>query len=466
MINKIYKIINNKFSGFFKFIFFLRYLVAIFFVAILLFLLIPEFFDYKKKEEILKNYLYQHYNLKVEKIENIQYKSFPIPHLLLSNSAANFHLESTAIRVKKLFIYPKLFSIYNNKNFQARKIKLENSEFDLDIKNIIPLSRFLLNLDKDIFLRNLRINIKDKNKTIFNFEKVNFVNFGYKKNNIDGLIFNNKFYMNLGTELNKISFKIPDTGISTILNIIKNNDNSLLKGSLQGKILKSNFKLNFIFNQQKIKINNFFFRDKKISFNSDGYFDLRPYFKMKLDTEIHDINLDFLQNFNLNMILSHKNLIKKINFDNKIIFKPKKISRKMINQLNLQTNLAFGRLNIIKTSFINDSNFFCNKEINLLAEYPIIYFDCLVKSPDKKKLFKKLKINLKTKNDPIRISVKGSLNILNNKINFDQVEIDGNEVTHENLEFIKTSFENILFDEEFNKIFNLSKIRKFIYEIN
>ena len=70
--------------------------------------------------------------------------------------------------------------------------------------------------------------------------------------------------MNLGTELNKISFKIPDTGISTILNIIKNNDNSLLKGSLQGKILKSNFKLNFIFNQQKIKINNLFFRDKKI----------------------------------------------------------------------------------------------------------------------------------------------------------------------------------------------------------
>ena len=64
MINKVQKIINNKFSRVFKFVFFLRYLIAIFFVAIVLFLFIPQFFDYTKKEEIIKNFLSQNYGLK------------------------------------------------------------------------------------------------------------------------------------------------------------------------------------------------------------------------------------------------------------------------------------------------------------------------------------------------------------------------------------------------------------------
>jgi len=53
MINKTYKIIHNKYLALFKFIFFLRYLFGIFFIAVLLFLLIPYLLDFKKK--ILNN---------------------------------------------------------------------------------------------------------------------------------------------------------------------------------------------------------------------------------------------------------------------------------------------------------------------------------------------------------------------------------------------------------------------------
>ena len=85
MINKIYIKINNKFSSIFKFIFFLRYLIAIFFVAIVLFLSIPQFFDYKKKEQVIINYLLKNYEIELKKIKKIQFKSFPTPHLFLSN---------------------------------------------------------------------------------------------------------------------------------------------------------------------------------------------------------------------------------------------------------------------------------------------------------------------------------------------------------------------------------------------
>ena len=73
MINKIQKIINNKFSGFFKFVFFLRYLFLIFFVSILLFLLIPYFFDYKKKYLVIDSYMSNNYGLDIKNIDNIEY---------------------------------------------------------------------------------------------------------------------------------------------------------------------------------------------------------------------------------------------------------------------------------------------------------------------------------------------------------------------------------------------------------
>ena len=91
MINKIYKIINNKFSRFFKFVFFLRYLFLIFFVAITLFLTIPLFFDYKKKEQLIKDYLNQNYNLEIKKIESIKFHPFFLPHLKLENLSSNFY---------------------------------------------------------------------------------------------------------------------------------------------------------------------------------------------------------------------------------------------------------------------------------------------------------------------------------------------------------------------------------------
>ena len=57
MINKIFKRIHNKYSTLFKFIFFLRHLFGIFFIAVILFLSIPYFFDYKKQDIVIKKYL-------------------------------------------------------------------------------------------------------------------------------------------------------------------------------------------------------------------------------------------------------------------------------------------------------------------------------------------------------------------------------------------------------------------------
>ena len=72
MINKFYKTIHNKYSRFFRFIFFLRYVFALFFIATILFLLVPNYFNYEKRSETLKNYLIKNYDIKILKFEKFR----------------------------------------------------------------------------------------------------------------------------------------------------------------------------------------------------------------------------------------------------------------------------------------------------------------------------------------------------------------------------------------------------------
>ena len=88
-----------------------------------------------------------------------------------------------------------------------------------------------------------------------------------------------------------------NTGISAKLNIFEKNQISDLQGSFKGKILKSNFRFNFVFDKKKIKIEDLVFRDKDLSFNSSANLELKPFFKIYSISEIKDINSDLLKNW-------------------------------------------------------------------------------------------------------------------------------------------------------------------------
>ena len=181
MINKIYKIINNKFSRFFKFIFFLRYLFVIFFVAIVLFVTIPQFFDYKKKQYVIFSNLSNNYGIDIEKMGSIKFKSFPTPHLQIDNLTANYLLNETKLEVEKLLIFPKLISIYNYDNFEVRKIKLLNSIIKTDIKKIDLLSKKIFDIKQKIYFKDSKIKITDSNNIILDLNNVSLSNYGYYK---------------------------------------------------------------------------------------------------------------------------------------------------------------------------------------------------------------------------------------------------------------------------------------------
>ena len=466
MINRFFKIINSKFSRFFKFVFFLRYLFVIFFISMVSFLVIPSFFDYKKKEEIIKLYLIKKYSLGIEKIDNVEYQFLPVPQLILENLKGNLYSEETNIKTQKLILYPKFLSLYNYKNFDLKKIKFNNSQLIVDSKKINLLTKSLINLDKKFYFENLHLKITEKKNQVLNFEKIRFLNYGYKKNIIEGEVFNRKFKIKFKDDLSNIFFKLLNTGVSAELNLSKKQSSDELIGDIRGKILDSNFKTNFSYESNNIVINNFFFRNKNLAFESDGKIKFKPFFGVNFDSEIKSINPIILLNINIEQLLSYKDFIKRLNIENYTTYKSKKFSRNLINEVYLNSKISFGRLNITKKYLISKSVLNCKSDINLLDEYPVIYFKCNIYSPNKKDLLKKIGIEYKTNSETIDLNFSGNLNILNNKVNFDNITMNNNyNAPEEDLQYFKEIFENLVFNKKFQNIFELQKIRSFLKEI-
>ena len=467
MINKFYKRINNKYSTVFKFIFFLRYLIGIFFLFFVLFLVIPNFFDYKKKDEIIKNFLLESYNLKLNNYENINFNSLPTPNLEIRNASVNLNSTSIILDIENLNIYPGLINIYNYKNFHVKKISLNKIKTTLQVDELKILSKKIYQLKKKLILNDLDLKIFKKNEFLINLENINFSNYGYNKNIINGEIFDRKFKLITDNNLKKINFNLMDTGLDIEIDYNEVKKDFPVSGILKAKLFNSKIKFNFKYNNEKFQIYNSYFRNKDLSFNNESVITYNPFFYINSNFVVEDISIKLLKNLNLNKILEFKNIIKKINSKNKLNYKSKKFSKSFIDDLKLDIILEYGRLSYIKNFYISKSFFNCKGDIDLLNEFPILYFDCSVISKDKKNLLKKFSIKNKTKNEPLNLYLKGNINILNNKINFKRVQINKNyDASKDDLEFLKDRFEVLLFNENFMNIFRLDKIKNFILEVS
>tara|TARA_B100001057_G_C22228492_1_gene711061 strand:- start:15 stop:578 length:564 start_codon:yes stop_codon:yes gene_type:complete len=186
---------------------------------------------------------------------------------------------------------------------------------------------------------------------------------------------------------------------------------------------------------------------------------------MSSNFEIEELNFRIFEKIDLIKIIELKDIIKKINSNNVINYKPKKFTKSLIDDLSLQIDLAYGRLTYKKKFLITGNLFNCEGNFNILEEYPLLYFNCKIIVNEKKKLLKKFSIKTKKKNDILEIETKGNLNILNKKINFDKILLNGINSTKEDLKYFKNSFESILFEKNFFGIFDLEKIKSYIIEV-
>ena len=296
--------------------------------------------------------------------------------------------------------------------------------------------------------------------------KISFGNYGYKKDIIEGYVFDKKFKIKILNDNQDINFVLYKSGVSASIKFSDNEDTQLIKGSLKGKILNSNLKLDFIYDEKSLEFQNFFFRSNELALDSTGFIKIKPFFEANLNSTIKDIDLGNLKNINFEDLLNSRELIKKINLKKKISFKSEKLSRDLIDFLTLKISLAYGRMNIIKEFSISQTKFRCNSNVNLTEEFPVIIFICSLDSKNKKELFKKLKIRNDFKKESFVLKVKGNVNTVKRKINFENISMNNSyNATEEDLKYFKETFQNIVFDEDFFAIFKLVKLKNFIKEI-
>ena len=461
MLNKFLKTIHNKYSIFFKFIFFLRYLIATFFLSSVLFLTIPKFLNHEKKAELIKNYLIENYGFDINEYENIKYKAFPFPSFELKKTQIKFLKSNTNLDVNYLKVYPKIFSIYNLDHFEVNKIIFKENVANLKTLNFYSFIDQLSKQRKKVSFKDLNLKIVNDDKLLVTLENIFFSNFGFKKNSIEGKIFDKKFEAKIEENLRYVEFKVLNSGISTKLNLNK----KIRKGTFKSKILNNNLKLDFEYDSERVKIFNSYFRSKNLSFNNETLITLYPFLDIETNLELEEINSEILKKINFVKLFELKNIIKKINSKNTIIYKPKNFSKSFINDLNIKIDLAHGRINYKKDFLIQKSLFNCKGDLNLLEEYPLLYFDCSTLIKDKKKLLKKFSINIKSSEEVLTLKVKGNLNVLNKKINFEQISLNEKKSPKEDLIYYKNSFEKILFNKSFLEIFEIKKIKNYILEI-
>ena len=467
MINKFYKTIHNKYSRFFRFIFFLRYVFALFFIATILFLLVPNYFNYEKRSETLKNHLIKNYDIKILKFEKIEFNSFPVPYIEFKNVSIQLETSPVELNVNKFRIYPKFLSIYNYQNFQSSKIVLKNSNVTFETLDFKFFVKEFINQKNNFYVDNLNIKINDASEPLVLLEKVKFTNYGYKKNIIEGNIFGKKFKTKINNNLNNINFKLLKSGLNIDIYLDEKNNKNSTNGALKLRILNTNIKFNFSYNKNRLNIDNSFFRSKNLSFKNESLITLEPFFNSNSKFDIEEIDVEIFKQSKLDELLKLKNILKKINTKNEIVFSSKKFNRSFFDKLNLKFDLAYGRLNYSKKILISDNIIKCNGNVNLLEEFPLLFFDCSINSETKSDLLKKFKIDIKKDNKTFILKARGNLNILNQKINFDNIVLNENyKASNEDLNYFKENFENILFNEDFVGIFNFNKIKEFILEIS
>ena len=165
-------------------------------------------------------------------------------------------------------------------------------------------------------------------------------------------------------------------------------------------------------------------------------------------------------------IFRYKDVVKKLNSNNQIIYQKKKFYRGILKNVSMNLNLENGKIFYSKVINFSGGKSNCMGEFQLTEEFPKLVFDCTLEVNDKKNLFKTFEISNENKIENFKIDIIGSFNILNRKINFDKVEIENiYSAQKEDLNYFKQTFEEILFKDTFFKIFQLNKIKVFLSEV-
>ncbi len=437
--------------------------LAIVFITIISYFLVPAFYDKNKIKAQLENQILDQYNLKVKIERSLRYGLFPKPHFVSIDSSINYESEKIAqSNDTKIFISINNFIssdklkikslLFNETEFRVKK---SNFKFFIDLLNINKN-------DNNINFINSKIFYLDQNDDVIFITNLKKLNYFYDETLTKKLsskldIFNIPINLYIEHDIKEKKFLTEVKSYSLRLNLKNNSNynNEILNGELDIDIINKNKKINYILSK-----NNLRFKTSDNKFDAD--ISIKPFYLLS-NLKFYQINLkeilkdnSILVNVIKSEILNNQNLNGKIN-----------INTNNFKGINFLKNISFAVLleegNIFIQNFITS---FKNTVIIKLSDVQLIVDNNELKFAgyidldfiDIKDFYKHYQISRIDRKLFKKISFGFLLNIDEKVIEVDNLKIDGN--TNQNLEKFINKF-NSEKKNIFNKIIRRNLVKDF-----
>ena len=437
-------------------------------IAIIVYFLLPSFYDKDKVRAQLENQILQQYDFKVILDESFRYGLLPAPHFFSKNT--KIEIDSQIIANSK----NTKFFISNKNFFSFNKLKIKNLIFtQTDFKIDNSSLKFFYNLfnnkisKKNInFIKN-KFFYLDQNDDVIFLADISKLHYLYSQEFLNEIqsklrIFNLPINLEAKHELSnkKIISKIDFRSLK--LKIISDMyfDENELKGKFDFNILKKNKKVDYIFKNKELIFNS---EDNKIT----GLINIKPFFLSsnlnlrKIEIRKFFKNDSVIINLIKSEILNNKNLNGKIN-----ISADNLNDLKHVDAINFDIQFEEGLILVNNLNFIFKNSVIVNlDEVNLIVEENKLKFfgDITLDFKDIEKFYSHFQVRTYYRKNIDKINSSFVFNLDDGTLELNELKISeiDEKILKKYLNDFNSQKNNIL-----NKVIFRNTIKDFFKQIN
>ena len=427
------------------------------------YLTLPVFYDNKIIELKIKNQVLKKYNIYLKFNEKLNYRLFPKPHFVSSNSSI-YEKQNSIADINKFKIYIDVNDFFSFNEISIKDLIFENTDFNL-YKNDFNFFYRLLQTEPNenkIIIKNSNIFFRDNYDEVLFINKIFNSKFYYDQKNLENTLSSKNEIFNVPYNLiirndkfnKEIFIRLDSKKIRLAIESSTNYDLDVKKGLIDILSINNSTSLNY-----KINKNSFSFNSQNNKNNYDGLLDFKPfYFSANFNYEgLSAKNLFKEESLFIDLIkseiLNNKNLNSNINLSVKNI-----TNIYELNNLLLKIIIEEGDIKFLDSSImwkddlkiiLNDSLLsYENNEINLVGKL-------IFKFKNVNNFYNSFQVKKFHKKEIKEVYLDFIYNFNKNKINFYNVKVD--KVSNDNLE---KYIEN--FNKSENKIFNKVTFKNFV----
>jgi len=268
------------------------YIISFIFFSIIIYLNIPNFFDYEKS---LLNKTCRNFNLNCLIESEIGYTFIPTPRLVLKNLTIQDSKKRTIATVPKAGIKISIHKLINKNKFNFTKIVVKDSEINLHLDDIQEYIKFIekINFIKPITIQKGNINFFNFNEKITTIKKASIKFKSPDDIIIKGNFLNDELIFSLEGSKNKpeaFLLKLVESKFLVKMNISEDSTKEKIQGDVLLKKNKHRLRAPFSYRNNQIFFEKADIRNEFLNGKFDGFIKFLPFFDFNLDVDLKGFN--------------------------------------------------------------------------------------------------------------------------------------------------------------------------------